>query len=542
MAGKTILDLSAAATFSASDNLLTRLDGETADRRLPGSVLKTYLDSLYQPLDAELTAIAGLTSAADKLPYFDGSESAALADFTAFGRSLVDDINAGAALTTLGVTAFAQTILDDANASTVRTTLGLVIGTNVQAYDAGLTSLAGLADGANRLIYTTATDTYATSSITAFARTILDDASAGDVRTTLGLGDVAVLSEITESDLSAAVQTKLNNTAPSKFDATAAPDADDDDSNTGGNGTFAVGSVWIDVTNDEAYRCVDASTGAAVWINTTLTSDELGTIATQNANSVNITGGLITGITDIAIADGGTGASNASDARSNLGLGSLATQNSINNGDWSGTDLSVANGGTGVSTLTGLVKGNGTSAFSAAVAGTDYYAPGGADIPITDGGTGSSTAAGAFSNIKQAATTSATGVVEKATAAEVLAETADKFPDAATMGAHPGIAKVLADVDMTGTMTLDNSYNVTSITDNGAGDVTITFDTDFANTDYYPVAMTSSQSAGNDEGNVALRDSSARSVGSVRLTVTDINNAADQFDYDPLIIVIFGEQ
>ena len=38
----------------------------------------------------------------------------------------------------------------------------------------------------------------------------------------------------------------------------------------------------------------------------------------------------------------------------------------------------VGNGGTGVTTLTGLVKGNGTSAFSAATAGTDYIAPGGA--------------------------------------------------------------------------------------------------------------------------------------------------------------------
>lgn len=39
------------------------------------------------------------------------------------------------------------------------------------------------------------------------------------------------------------------------------------------------------------------------------------------------------------------------------------------------TDLAVADGGTGVSTLTGLVKGNGTSAFSAAVVGTDYLGP-----------------------------------------------------------------------------------------------------------------------------------------------------------------------
>ena len=48
----------------------------------------------------------------------------------------------------------------------------------------------------------------------------------------------------------------------------------------------------------------------------------LGSIATQDANNVNITGGSISGITDLAIADGGTGASTAADARSNLGLGS----------------------------------------------------------------------------------------------------------------------------------------------------------------------------------------------------------------------------
>lgn len=40
--------------------------------------------------------------------------------------------------------------------------------------------------------------------------------------------------------------------------------------------------------------------------------------------------------------------------------------------------VAVANGGTGATTLTGLVKGNGTTAFTAAVAGTDYVVPGGA--------------------------------------------------------------------------------------------------------------------------------------------------------------------
>ena len=133
-------------------------------------------------------------------------------------------------------------------------------------------------------------------------------------------GSVATLNEIDEADLSSAVQTKLNNTVPGKFDAVAAPTANDDAADTSGNGTFAVGSIWIDTTNDEAYRCVDDTATSAIWINTTLTTSELGTIATQNANAVNITGGTITGITDLAVADGGTGASTDSDARINLGL------------------------------------------------------------------------------------------------------------------------------------------------------------------------------------------------------------------------------
>lgn len=77
--------------------------------------------------------------------------------------------------------------LSVADAPTTRTNLGLAIGTNVQAYDAFLTSIALLGTAADRMIYTTGVDTAAEATITAFARSILDDATEAAFKATVNL-------------------------------------------------------------------------------------------------------------------------------------------------------------------------------------------------------------------------------------------------------------------------------------------------------------------------------------------------------------------
>jgi hypothetical protein len=78
----------------------------------------------------------------------------------------------------------------------------------------------------------------------------------------------------------------------------------------------------------------------------------------------------------IPIGAGGTGSTTASGARTALSAAASGANSDITSLTGLTTALSVAQGGTGATTLTGLVKGSGTSAFTAATAGTDYAAVG----------------------------------------------------------------------------------------------------------------------------------------------------------------------
>lgn len=130
-----VVTLTKMANMATASLLGRNTAGTGAPEVLSASTVRTLLGLVIgtnvQAYDAELAAIAGLTSAADRLPYFTGSGTAALATFTSYMR----------------------TLLDDADAATARTTLGLAIGTNVQAYHARLADIAGITYAQGDIFY-----------------------------------------------------------------------------------------------------------------------------------------------------------------------------------------------------------------------------------------------------------------------------------------------------------------------------------------------------------------------------------------------------
>lgn len=191
-------------------------------------------------------------------------------------------------------------------------------------------------------------------------------------RTNLGLGSLATLSSINNSNWSGAALTVANG-------GTGATDAGTARSNLSAAASGAVTTSGITMSTARMLGRTTASTGAieeiTIGSGLSFTGGILSSTAgggsvtsvsgTGTVNGITLTGtvtssgsltlgGTLSGVSlttqvsgTLPLANGGTNATDAAGARTNLGLGSLATLSSINNSNWSGTALSVANGGTG---------------------------------------------------------------------------------------------------------------------------------------------------------------------------------------------------
>ena len=179
--------------------------------RFTAGAFQGYTGSVWKSLDVEPTASAGgwtdgtnivtLTTSGDNVgigtadpgsyklnvagsTFFGGTVEIA-SRMTIDGREVSED---GAKLDTIEVNADVTDAINVAAAGAVMTGN---IGTSVQAYHASLQSISGLTTAADKMLYTSAADTYAVAPLTGAGRALLDDADAAAQRVTLELGSAA---------------------------------------------------------------------------------------------------------------------------------------------------------------------------------------------------------------------------------------------------------------------------------------------------------------------------------------------------------------
>ncbi|MEY5145615.1 MAG: hypothetical protein RL745_984 [Actinomycetota bacterium] len=271
----------------------------------------------------------------------------------------------------------ASNLSDLGSAATARTNLGLAIGTNVQAWDADLDAIAALA-GTAGLLRKTAANTWSLDTATYLTGNQSISVS-GDAS---GSGTTAISLTLANSGVTAGTYTKVTVDAKGRVTVGASLASADLPTYTGtltsSQVTTALGFTPYNSTNPNGYITSSAlSSYLPLTGGTISTTNSTGSLAISDAGTsganLKLTGnGATTPSKTIRAFSGNLSiVNNAYSAE----IFTLSDAGVITNSTWNGATVGVAYGGTGATTLTGLVKGNGTSAFTAAVAGTDYVVP-----------------------------------------------------------------------------------------------------------------------------------------------------------------------